>query len=116
MADDASSVASDTEKEVGTTIAEDLVVTKYKMASEITNRILKELVDKCTPNASVVELCSLGDNRLSEETGKVFKQKKDLKKGTAFPTCISVNNCICHFSPLKSDPDYIIKDGDLVKM
>lgn len=116
MADDASSVASDTEKEVGTTIAEDLVVTKYKMASEITNRILKELVDKCTPNASVVELCTLGDSRLNDETSKVFKQKKDLKKGIAFPTCISVNSCICHFSPLKSDPDYIVKDGDLVKM
>lgn len=40
MADDSSSAVSDTEeqKEVGTTIAEDIVVTKYKMASEITNR------------------------------------------------------------------------------
>lgn len=38
---DSSHAASDNEeekKEVGTTIAEDLVVTKYKMASEITNR------------------------------------------------------------------------------
>jgi len=86
------------------------------MASEITNRILKELVDKCAPSSSVIELCTLGDTRLNEETSKVFKQKKDLKKGTAFPTCISVNNCICHFSPLKSDPDYVVKDGDLVKI
>lgn len=36
--------------------------------------------------------------------------------GIAFPTSISVNNCVCHFSPLKSDQDYILKDGDLVKM
>lgn len=116
MADDSNSAGSDTEKEVGTTIAEDLVVTKYKMASEITNRVLKELVEKCVPNSSVTELCSLGDQRLAEETEKVFKNKKDLKKGTAFPTCLSVNNCICHFSPLKSDPDYVIKDGDLIKV
>lgn len=36
--------------------------------------------------------------------------------GIAFPTCVSVNNCVCHFSPLKSDPEVILKDGDLVKM
>lgn len=36
--------------------------------------------------------------------------------GIAFPTCVSVNNCVCHFSPLKSDPDYMLKDGDLVKV
>ena len=36
--------------------------------------------------------------------------------GIAFPTCVSVNNCICHFSPLKSDPDVTIKNGDVVKM
>ena len=36
--------------------------------------------------------------------------------GIAFPTCISVNHCVCHFSPLKSDPDVTLADGDLVKM
>lgn len=36
--------------------------------------------------------------------------------GIAFPTCISVNSCICHFSPLKSEPDLEIKPGDVVKM
>jgi methionine aminopeptidase len=51
-----------------------------------------------------------------EETGKVFKKDKNMKKGIAFPTCLSANHCICHFSPLKSDPDYIFKDGDLVKI
>ena len=73
-------------------------------------------MEKCVPGASVVQLCELGDNRIHEETAKVFKQKKNMKKGLAFPTCISVNNCICHFSPLKSDPDYILKDEDLIKL
>jgi len=118
MSDDSSNAGSDSEEKtsVGTTIADDLVVTKYKMASEITNRILKELVEKCLPNTSSVGLCQLGDNRLLEETAKVFKKEKNMKKGISFPTCISANNTICHFSPLKSDPDYIIKDGDLVKI
>lgn len=116
MSDASSSAASDTEEKQPTTIADDIVVTKYKMASEITNRILKELVDKCVDKTSVMSLCELGDNRLTEETGKVFKKEKNLKKGISFPTCISVNNCICHFSPLKSDPDVILKEGDLVTL
>lgn len=39
-----------------------------------------------------------------------------MKKGIAFPTCLSVNNCICHFSPSKNDPDYTLKAGDVVKI
>jgi len=29
---------------------------------------------------------------------------------------LSINNCICHFSPSKNDPDYVLKDDDLVKI
>merc|ERR1719284_1765289 len=71
------------DKEVGgdlPTIADDLVVTKYKMAAEIVNKV------------------------------------KKLVKGIPFPTCISVNNCICHFSPLTTEPDVTIADGDMVKI
>jgi len=98
------------------TISDDLVVTKYMMAAEITNKVLKELVEACKPEASVRELCILGDQRLTEETSKAFKKDKKLLKGIAFPTCISVNNCICHYSPLVSEADTILSDGDLVKL
>merc|ERR1719350_1662237 len=57
-----------------------------------------------------------GDSRLVEETSKAFKKDKKLVKGIAFPTCISVNNCICHFSPLTTEPDVTIADGDMVKI
>jgi len=98
------------------TIAEDLVVTKYKMAAEITNKTLQVVIEKCVPEASVREICTIGDKMIAEETGKQFKKEKDLKKGIAFPTCISVNNCICHFSPLTSEPDYVLKEGDVIKI
>ncbi|XP_018321557.1 proliferation-associated protein 2G4 [Agrilus planipennis] len=98
------------------TIAEDLVVTKYKMAGEIVNRVLKQVLDKCVAGASVREICEYGDQLLTEETSKVFKKEKELKKGIAFPTCVSVNNCVCHFSPVPSEPDYILKDEDIAKV
>lgn len=97
-------------------ISDDLVVTKYKMAAEIVNKVLKELVEACKPDASVRDLCCLGDKRLTEETGKAFKKDKKLTKGLSFPTCMSVNNCICHYSPLFSEPDTILANGDMVKI
>merc|ERR1712032_835538 len=108
------------DKEVGggalPTIADDLVVTKYKMAAEIVNKVLKEICDGCKPGTSVRDMCMHGDSRLVEETSKAFKKDKKLVKGIAFPTCISVNNCICHFSPLTTEPDVTLADGDLVKI
>ncbi|XP_073842294.1 proliferation-associated protein 2G4 [Musca autumnalis] len=98
------------------TIAEDLVVTKYKLAGEIVNKTLKAVIDLCVAGASVRDICTKSDNLLTEETSKVYKKEKDLKKGIAFPTCLSVNNCVCHFSPSKNDPDYVLKDGDVVKI
>ncbi|CAG7713870.1 unnamed protein product [Allacma fusca] len=98
------------------TIAEDLVVTKYKMAAEITNRTLIAVIEKCVPGASVRDVCSAGDKMILEETGKQFKKEKDLKKGIAFPTCISVNNCICHYSPLQTEPDYVLQENDVIKI
>jgi len=98
------------------TISDDLVVTKYKMAAEIANKILKEVIEGAKEGASVRELCIKADQRIEEETGKAFKKDKKLQKGIAFPCCLSVNNCICHFSPLLSDQDVVLKDGDMVKI
>ncbi|CAH1119301.1 unnamed protein product [Phaedon cochleariae] len=98
------------------TIAEDLVVTKYKMAGEIVNRVLKQVIEKCVVGASVKEICEFGDQLLSDETSKVFKKEKELKKGIAFPTCVSINNCICHFSPVPNEADCILKKEDVVKV
>ncbi|TNM88965.1 proliferation-associated protein 2G4a [Takifugu flavidus] len=98
------------------TIAEDIVVTKYKMGGDIANQALRLVVESASSGASVLGLCEKGDAYIMAETGKVFKKEKEMKKGIAFPTSVSVNNCVCHFSPLKSDPDYTLKDGDLVKI
>ncbi|XP_031550715.1 proliferation-associated protein 2G4-like [Actinia tenebrosa] len=98
------------------TIAEDVVVTKYKMAGDMANRVLLKVIEAAVANTTVLTLCELGDSLILEETNKVYKKEKEMKKGIAFPTCISVNNCVCHCSPLKSEPDVPLCDGDLVKI
>lgn len=98
------------------TIADNTVVQKYKTAGTIVNKTLNSLIQGCKVGASVKALCQKGDNQMESETGKKYKNEPDMKKGIAFPTCLSVNNCICHFSPSKNDPDYQLKAGDVVKI
>ena len=74
------------------TIAEDLVVTKYKMSAEICNKVLKEMVAECKPGCSVRDLCILGDKKLTEETSKSYKKDKKITKGRTFPHSVQ-----CHF-------------------
>ena len=63
------------------TIADDLVVTKYKMAADTANKVLRELVEVCLTGASVRDLCRLGDTKIVEETGKAYKKDKKISKG-----------------------------------
>jgi len=56
----------------------------------------------------------------TQKCGTIYQKKikgKTVEKGVAFPTCISVNECVCHNSPLESDtPGEILASGDLVKL
>ncbi|XP_021753871.1 ERBB-3 BINDING PROTEIN 1-like [Chenopodium quinoa] len=92
------------------------VVTKYKSAADIVNRALQVVVAECKPKAKIVDLCEKGDSFIREQTGNMYKNvKKKIERGVAFPTCLSVNNVVCHFSPLASD-DSVLEEGDLVKI
>jgi methionine aminopeptidase len=67
---------------------------KYKTAGEIVNKAMQSLIDSIKTGASVKALCEKGDQFIVTECEKKYKDKKDLKKGIAFPTCLSINNCI----------------------
>lgn len=90
------------------------VVTKYKAAAKIVNNAIAAVVEKCKAGAKVVDLCDAGDSFVTEHVAKEFKGK-DIEKGISVPTCISVNHCVGHFSPL-NDCTQELKDGDMVKI
>ncbi|KAL3318604.1 Proliferation-associated protein 2G4 [Cichlidogyrus casuarinus] len=98
--------------------SQDDVRNKYSIASNIVKKILKLVVDKCVAGAKIQEICTFGDKGIMDETGQHFVSKKDIKTGLAFPTTLSVNNIICHYSPVDGDVDgpLELKDGDLVKI
>lgn len=105
------------------------VTTKYRTASEITNKALQKVLEACVDGADIATLCEMGDGVLLEETGKLYNKKpkgsgdskdpkakeKKIEKGIAFPTCISVNELVGHFSPFKGE-SCALKKGDLVKV
>lgn len=96
------------------------VVTKYRTAAEIADKAMSVVAAAIVPGASVVSVCQLGDEAIVEGAGAVYNKARTEKgekveKGIAFPTCVSVNNCICHFSPL-SDDTTVLKEGDIVSI
>jgi len=107
--------SSDDEKEL--TIADTNVVTKYKMAGAMNDKVMRAVINLCCAGANVLDLCKFGDEQIVKEAGTVFKKEKEMTKGVAFPTCISVNNCVCHYSPLESESNVVeLVDGDVVKI
>ncbi|KAI3676280.1 hypothetical protein L1987_85885 [Smallanthus sonchifolius] len=102
------------EKELDLSSAE--VVTKYKLAAEIVNKALQLVLSECKPKAKIVDICEKGDSYIREQTGSMYKNvKKKIERGVAFPTCLSVNNTVCHFSPLASD-ETVLEEGDILKI
>ncbi|XP_076897071.1 ERBB-3 BINDING PROTEIN 1-like [Bidens hawaiensis] len=92
------------------------VVTKYKLAAEVLNKALQLVLSECKPKAKIVDICEKGDSFIREQTGSMYKNvKKKIERGAAFPTCVSVNNTVCHYSPLASD-ETVLEEGDILKI
>ncbi|EOD33478.1 hypothetical protein EMIHUDRAFT_111758 [Emiliania huxleyi CCMP1516] len=95
------------------------IVTKYRCAGDIANSVLTAIIEAIKPGVKAVELCKRGDDLVEEATSKVYNVKKGgkkVEKGSAFPTCISVNHCCGHYSPLTSEDDVTLVEGDVVKI
>ncbi|KAA8517759.1 hypothetical protein F0562_015236 [Nyssa sinensis] len=77
---------------------------------------LQLVLSECKPKGKIVDICEKGDSFIRDQAGNMYKNvKKKIERGVAFPTCISVNNTICHFSPLASD-ESVLEEGDLLKI
>ena len=46
--------------------------------------VLKKIIESATAETTARTLCQLGDNLIEEETGKVYKKEKELKKGILY--------------------------------
>jgi curved DNA binding protein len=95
-------------------VSDPKVLTKYRTAGDICNAALKHVAAQCVAGAKVVEICDSGDNYITEATSKIYNKGK-VEKGIGFPTCLSINNVVGHFSPLGND-ETTLAAGDMVKI
>lgn len=94
------------------------VTTKYRTAGDIINKVLAKVIEACVEDADIATICDIGDKMMEEETGKLYNKKdkgRKIEKGIAFPTCISVNELLGHFSPMRGDSKPL-KAGDVAKI
>lgn len=91
------------------------VLQRYKTAAQVANETLAVLLSELKVEKSVLSLCELGDKTITEKAKPFFKKNKKMPKGIAFPTCLSVNEVVCHCSPL-SDDTTTLKQGDVVRI
>ena len=75
---------------------------------------LAKVIELVQPGARVADVCSAGDEFIENAVKTIYRQK-GIEKGIAFPTCLSVNECAGHFSPLFSEST-VLEEGDVVKM
>ncbi|KAF9267848.1 proliferation-associated protein 1 [Marasmius fiardii PR-910] len=96
-------------------------LTKYKTAADIVRDVMKKLIELAVDGARILDLCIEGDKLIEQGTGAVYNKAvkgNKVPKGIAFPTSISVNNTVSHFSPLESDPQssQTLAKDDVVKI
>lgn len=121
--DDVSDIVDDEPEEEDEEALNDLanadVVTKYRTAGDIANKVLALVCAEVKPGKLAVDICKVGDAAVEEAVSKIYNNKKEgkkIEKGMAFPTCISVNNIVGHYSPLTSENKVTLAEGDLVKV
>jgi len=122
--DDVSDIVDDAEggeedEEASNDLANAEIVTKYRLAGEIANKTLAAIAAAAVPGVKCIDLCVIGDKTVEDAVSKIYNKKtegKKIEKGSAFPTCISVNNCVGHYSPLLSEDKVVLAEGDIVKV
>lgn len=71
----------------------------------------------CVADASVWSICQAIDEFLLKGLQGVYNSKKTKKteRGLSFPTCVSINNIMGHYSPLEED-SVKLATGDVCKV
>jgi methionine aminopeptidase len=84
---------------------------KYKTVADIIDKSFSTFKELLKPGEKIYHLAKLNDQNILNELNKTYK---NLKKGLSMPTCISVNETVCHYAPIEND-DYKLKEGDLIR-
>lgn len=106
------------ENEIGEDFAKDpRAYALWLDAGKVADAALQHVLSLIKPDANVYKVSLSGDDFIRAELNKVYNKKKYIK-GIAFPTTISVNEVVGHFSPTAEDPssEKTFAKGDVAKV
>ncbi|KAG0369255.1 peptidase M24, structural domain-containing protein [Gamsiella multidivaricata] len=102
--------------DIDNNLSDPTVIAKYRLAADIAQDALTKVVARVVDGVRVSELCAYGDEIILSYTSKVYN-KNSVEKGIAFPTMISVNDCVEYYSPTgDAGDDVVLHNGDVVKI
>ncbi|KAI3336756.1 Creatinase/aminopeptidase [Xylariaceae sp. AK1471] len=105
------------EKDVDYSLKNPDVLTKYKTAAAIGEKVLAAVSKLCVEGEKIVTICQKGDKLIEEEVAKVFRTTK--LKGFSHPTTVSPSSYVTPYTPLTSDSaeaNIELQPGELVKI
>ncbi|KAI1824791.1 peptidase M24, structural domain-containing protein [Xylaria intraflava] len=105
------------EKDVDHSTKNPDVLTKYKTAAAIGEKVLAAVSGLCVAGEKIVTICQKGDKLIEEEVAKVFRTTK--LKGFSHPTTVSPSSYVTPYTPLTSDSaeaSIELQPGELVKI
>lgn len=83
------------------------------IAGKIHHNVNNYIKESIKPNISLLELANSIENKIKELTN--YNRNSPLDYGVAFPTGLSVNNCVAHWTP-KLNKDKILLENDVIKI
>lgn len=86
------------------------ILKAYIEAGKLADLALNFAISQVKVGAKVFDICKAVDSEMVKLCSGVAGS------GISFPCAISPNDLICHYSPTASDPELILKSGDLVKI
>jgi len=66
------------------------------------------------PGMTLNNIATIIEDKINEETN--YDKNNPLERGIGFPTGLSVNNCIAHYTPNYKDNDIILNETDIIKI
>lgn len=86
---------------------------KVKEGAEIHRQVRSYIREWIQPGMKFTDICQRIEDKIRELTG--FDEKDPLKRGIAFPTGVSVNNCAAHWTPNPGD-NTVLEYDDVCKI
>ncbi|KAL4916068.1 peptidase M24, structural domain-containing protein [Aspergillus aurantiobrunneus] len=98
-------------------LEDDSILNDYRKAAEVHRQVRKFTQEHVKPGQGLMQIAEDIDDGVRALLGHAGLEPGDsLKAGLGFPTGLSLNNCVAHFTPNPGLKDIILQSSDVMKV